>query len=162
MKLSTVLTLRRASLLLLFALAAMALVPPAAAQARLERDGVVLYWGLVPAAIVSDKHSLEQMHGVVPKNGGQVHHLVVALFDAADGRRIADAVVRAQLSEVGVVDAAPKYLTPMPVNGLASYGQLFWTAKEGPYQFRIFVRLANRPGEIEFALAARSPHPQTR
>ncbi|HUG24496.1 hypothetical protein [Piscinibacter sp.] len=159
MKLSTVLALRRAGFPLLVALA-MAMVQPAAAQARLERDGVALYWGLVPAAIASDKHSLEQMHGIVPKNGGQVHHLVVALFDAVDGRRIADAVVRAQLSEVGIVDSAPKYLTPMPVNGLASYGQLFSTAKEGPYQFRVFVRLPNRPGEIEYLLSARSPHLQ--
>jgi hypothetical protein len=151
----------RRSLSLLFALA-MSAAQPGAAQARLERDGVVLYWGLVPAAILADKHSPEEMHGVVPKNGGQVHHLVVALFDAADGRRIADAAVRAQLSEVGIVDAAPKYLTPMPVNGLASYGQLFWTAKEGPYQFRVFVRLPNRPGEIVFSVSARSPHPQPR
>jgi len=159
MKLSTVSILKRASLPVLLALA---MAQPAAAQARLERDGVVLYWGLVPAAFASDKHSLEEMHGAVPKNGRQVHHLVVALFDAADNRRIADAVVRTQLSEAGIVDSAPKYLTPMPVNGLASYGQLFWTAKEGPYRFRVFVRLPNRSGEIEFALSARSPHPQTR
>lgn len=149
------------SLALAFALAGLA-AQPASAQARLEREGVVMYWGLVPAAVLLDKHSPEEMHGIVPKDGGQVHHLVVALFDAARGQRIADAVVRAQLSEVGIVDAAPKYLTPMPINGLASYGQLFWTAKEGPYQFRIFVRLAHRPGEIEFAVSARSPHPQPR
>ncbi len=151
----------RPSLAFAFALAVLA-VQPAAAQAWLERDGVVMYWGLVPAAILSEKHSPEEMHGIVPKNGGQVHHLVVALFDAARGQRIADAVVRAQLSEVGIVDAPPKYLTPMIVNGLASYGQLFWTAKEGPYQFRIFVRLAQRPGEVELAVSARSPHPQPR
>ncbi|MGE6036650.1 hypothetical protein ACQJ1P_26300, partial [Klebsiella pneumoniae] len=85
---------------------------------------------------------LEELHGFVPKDGGQVRHLVAALFDAKDGRRIGDAVVRAQLHEVGIVDAAPKYLTPMAVNGLASYGQVFSTAKDGPYQFRILVKLA--------------------
>ena len=56
------------------------------------------------------------MHGVVPKDGGQVHHMVVALFNA-DGKRIEDAVVRAQLSETGIVDAPPKYLTPMSIGG---------------------------------------------
>lgn len=148
------------------ALLALAVLPlaiqPAMAQARVERDGVVLYWGLVPAAIVAEKHPLEELHGFVPKDGGQVRHLVAALFDAKDGRRIGDAVVRAQLHEVGIVDAAPKYLTPMAVNGLASYGQVFSTAKDGPYQFRILVKLADRPNEIEFPISAWSPHRESR
>ena len=91
----------RSKLVGLFAMILLALGPALArAQARLEREGVVLYWGLVPAAVVSQKHALEEMHGVVPRDGGQNHHLVVALF-ARDGARIADAVVRAQLSEIG-------------------------------------------------------------
>lgn len=143
------------------ALALLSLGPSASfAQPRLEREGVVLYWGLVPAAIVSQKHALDEMHGVVPK-GGQVHHLVVALFDTK-GNRIDDAVVRAQLREVGIVDSPPKYLTPMPVAGQASYGQLFSAAKDGPYRFRIFVKLPGRAADIEFAVSARSPHRETR
>lgn len=156
-------TLRVRHLSGLLALAALALaIQPAMAQARAERDGVVLYWGLVPAAIVAEKHPLDEMHRVVPKDGGQLHHLVVALFDAKDGRRIGDAVVRAQLSEAGIVDAAPKYLTPMTVNGLASYGQVFSTAKDGPYQFRIRVKLADRPNEIEIPISPGSPHQEGR
>ncbi len=141
-----------------------ALGPSSAAaqvQARLEREGVVLYWGLVPAAVVSQKHALEEMHGIVPKDGGQNHHLVVALF-RRDGARIADAVVRAQLSEIGIVDAPPKYLTPMSVDGQASYGQLFSTAKDGPYRFRVFVKLPERDSEIEFAISAWSSHRESR
>lgn len=157
---------RRLSVRHLPALLALAVLPlavqPAMAQARVERDGVALYWGLVPAAIVAEKHPLAEMHGVVPKDGGEVHHLVVALFDAANGKRIGGAVVRAQLHEVGLMDAAPKYLTPMAVDGQASYGQLFSTAKDGPYQFRVFVKLANRPNEIEFPISAWSPHRQDR
>lgn len=135
---------------------------PALAQDRLQRDGVVLYWGLVPAAIVAGRHPADDMHGALPRDGGQLHHLVIALFDAADGRRIADAVVRAQLHEVGLVDAAPKYLTPMPVDGQASYGQWFSTARAGPYRFRIFVMLPQRAAEIEFTVSARSPHAPVR
>lgn len=30
------------------------------AQARLEREGVVLYWGLIPAAIASERLDLEE------------------------------------------------------------------------------------------------------
>ena len=148
----------------LFALALLALVPTLTlAQARLEREGVVLYWGLVPAAIVSQKHALEDMHGVVPKDGGQVHHMVVALFNV-DGKRIEDAVVRTQLSETGIVDAPPKYLTPMRIDGQASYGQLFSTVRSGsgPYRFRILVKLPRQPTEIEFAVSAWSPHREAR
>lgn len=134
---------------------------PATAQARVEREGVVMHWGLVPAAVASQKHALEEMHGIVPKNGGQNHHLVVALFDT-DGTRIDDAVVRAQLHEAGIVDAPPKYLTPMTINGQASYGQVFSTVKSGPYQFRVLVKLPRRAADIEFPVSAWSPHRETR
>lgn len=127
-------------------------------QARLERERIVLYWGLVPAAIAAEKHPAEQLHGAPRAGGDRVHHLVVALFDGASGQRITDAVVRAQLREVGVVDAPPKYLTPMPVNGQMSYGQMFSVVKDGPYHFRVFVTVPNRSGELQFEISAWSPH----
>lgn len=58
------------------------------AQARMDREGVTLYWGLVPGAIAEDKHALADLHGGPRKDGGKVHHLVVAVFDTASGRRI--------------------------------------------------------------------------
>lgn len=131
-------------------------------QSKLERDGVTMYWGLVPAAVVSDKHALDQLHGGGPKGGGQIHHLVVALFDSKTGARIENAVVRAQLSEIGVVDAPAKYLPPMAIDGRMSFGQLFSVVKEGPYRFRVFVKLADRAGEIEYSTSTASPHAQTR
>jgi hypothetical protein len=142
------------SLLLLL----VAMPSPALAQSRMERSGVTLYWGLVPAAVVADKHALAELHGGPPRGGGQVHHLVVALYDSASGRRIEDAVVRAQISEVGVVDEPAKYLLPMKVNDQASYGQVFGVAKDGPYRFRLWVRLPSRTDEIEFRFDAWSPH----
>jgi hypothetical protein len=157
----TAMSFIRSKLAALFTLALLALGPSITlAQARLEREGVVLYWGLVPAAVVSEKHALEDMHGIVPNDGGQVHHLVVALFKA-DGKRIEDAVVRAQLSESGIVDAPPKYLTPMSVDGLMTYGHLFSTARSGPYRFRVLVKLPSRATEIEFEVSAWSPHRET-
>ena len=131
------------------------------AQAHQVREGVVLYWGLVPAAVVSQEHALADMHGVVPSDGGQVHHLVVALFNA-DGKRIEDAVVRAQLSESGIVDAPPKYLTPMSVDGQLSYGQLFSTVRGEPFRFRVLVKLAGSSKDIEFAVLAGAPHREAR
>ena len=129
------------------------------AQARMARDGVALYWGLVPGAVVEDKHALADLHGGPRNDGGQVHHLVVAVFDAASGRRIGDAIVRAQLSESGIVDEAPKYLPPMPIDGQMSYGQWFsMVARSGPYRFRVWVKLPGRPAEIEFSVSAGAPH----
>ena len=123
---------------------------------------MTLYWGLVPAAIVAKQHDIEQLHGGPPKGGGQVHHLVIALFDSATGRRIENAVVRAQLSETGVVDAPAKYVPPMTVDGQMTYGQLFSVVKEGPYQFRVFVKIPDRAREIEYSFSASSPHGKSR
>lgn len=130
----------------------------ASAQARMDKEGVTIYWGFVPAAIVSEKHALDDMHGGRPGGGGQVHHLVVALYDTTSGRRIDNAVVRAQLSESGIIDEPPKYLTPMPINGQMSYGQVFSVAKAGPYRFHVWVRPPGRATDIEFAISAFSPH----
>ena len=124
------------------------------AQGRLERDGVVLYLGLVPEAIVSQQHAISELHGGRPAGGGKINHLVVALFGAGSGRRLDDAVIRAQLSESGVVDGAPKYMPPMLVNGVGSYGQLCGMVGEGPYRFRILVKLQDRQDEIEFNATA--------
>jgi hypothetical protein len=135
-----------------FALAATS----ANAQNRLVRDGVVLYWGLVPAAIVSQKHAIEDMHGAIPPGGGQLQHLVVALFNP-DGSRIDNAVVRAQVSEIGIVDSPPKYLTPMEINGQASYGQIFPTVLSSKVRFRLFVRVPNYGADIEFVISATPP-----
>jgi hypothetical protein len=129
---------------------------PVLAQSRLERSGVTLRWKFELADIVADKRALAELHGVPPK--GQAHHLVVALYDSASGRRIEDAVVRAQLREGGVVDEPAKVLLPMKVNDQPSYGQIFGVAKAGPYRFRVWVRLPQRTDEIEFAIQARSPH----
>ena len=82
---------------------------------------------------------------------------MVALFDRASGRRIDDTVVRTQVSEIGIPDAAPKYLAPMKINEQVSYGQAFGMDKEDPYRFKVRVRLAQRQEDIEFAFSAWSP-----
>jgi hypothetical protein len=107
---------RQALALLAFPLWSSA-APPAGAQERQERDGVVLNWGLVPAAIASRQHAIEELHGGRPPGGGSVHHLVLALFDARTGRRIDEAIVRAQLLEPRGVPAAPRYVPPMQLDG---------------------------------------------
>ncbi|CAJ0740069.1 hypothetical protein [Ralstonia mannitolilytica] len=127
------------------------------AQARLEREGVVLYWGLIPAAIASERLDLEESHGAPSPGGGRPYHLLVALF-RADGSRITDAVVRAQLKEVGIVDSPPKYLTPMVINGQVSYGQVFTSVLSGRVYFRVLVKLVDRTNDIEYRISVSPPH----
>lgn len=124
------------------------------AQERLERDGIVLHWGLVPSALVSQQHAQEDLHGGRPPGGGKLNHLVLALLDARSGARIDNAGVRAQLSEPGIVDEPPRYLVPMVINGQASYGQVFGTVYGGPYRFRVYVQLPQRTQELQFDLLA--------
>lgn len=109
-----------------------------------------LYWGLVPAAIVSQQHAAQDLHGGPPAGGGRINHLVLALFDRNSGRRIDDAVIRAQLTEPGIVPEPFKYVPPMPINGVGSYGQWFGMVREGPYRFRVLVKLPDRAGDLEF------------
>ena len=45
----------------------------------------------------------------------------------------------------------------MSVNGQMTYAQLFSTVRNGPYRFRVFVKLPTRATEIEFAVSAWSP-----
>lgn len=134
----------------LLLLALVAAPSPGAAQGRQERGGVVLFWGLVPGEIAARQPS--PMHRVEPAVRG-LQHLVVALFDAK-GARIADATVRAQIREPGVVNAPTKSMDSMTVNGQASYGQYFEPVMSGPYHFHIRVALPGRIDEIEFTVDA--------
>ncbi len=126
----------------------------ALAQASMERDGVVLHWGLMSTAGLPQGEPIEQMYGGKPVHGGKVHHLLLALFDSKSGKRIDNAIVRAQLSEPGIVDGPPKYLPLMTVNDQASYGQVFGMVEDGPYKFRVSVKLPDRAQPIEYTISA--------
>ena len=52
------------------------------AQARMERDGVTLYWGLVPGAVLEDKHALADLHGGARGDGGSRGAIVRPRRDA--------------------------------------------------------------------------------
>src|SRR5688572_30172845 len=69
-------------------------------------DGVAVYLGLMPAAIVRGHpsgHPERTMHGAPPAHAGPPaathdYHLVAALFNAATGARISDALVSARIA----------------------------------------------------------------
>lgn len=86
--------------------------------------GVRVYLGVVPAEIVkglaAGRPTKPPMHGGVPK-GAHEYHLVAAVFDAASGARISDAVVTAEVSGLGLAGGKEK-LEPMQIAGTTTYG----------------------------------------
>lgn len=131
-------------------------------QNRQEREGLLMYWGVVPAAVVSQQHALAELHGGPPSGDGRLHHLVVALFDAKTGERLDNAVVRAQLREIGVVEETPKYLLPMRINDVMTYGALFRTVRDGPYGLRVLVQPPGGGQEVVFEVATSARHADER
>jgi hypothetical protein len=86
--------------------------------------GVTVYLGVVPAEIVkglpSGSTTERPMHGRIPE-GPHEYHLVAAVFDAAAGTRVSDAVVTAEVSGLGLSGSKMK-LEPMQIAGTTTYG----------------------------------------
>jgi len=125
-------------------------------QSQMEKEGIVIHWGVMP---VGDQHGLEHLYGGKPVGGGKVNHLVVAVADSKTGKRIDNAVVRAQLKEPGIVDGPPKYLPLITGEDQPSYGQLFGMVESAPYRFTVTVRLPDRSKEIVYQISATPPAP---
>lgn len=107
-------------------------------------DGVDVYLGIFPAELIqehSQPHTEGEMHGGVPA-GEHRYHVTVALFDAATGKRITGALVRAKVSELGL-SGIEKKLEPMTIAGAISYGNYFRMSSSDIYRIKVQVR---RPG----------------
>lgn len=116
-------------------------------------DGLSVYVGVLPAAIMlgypKSSHERE-MHGGAPGSSSD-YHFVVALFDAASGKRITDAQVKIGGASIGMGFSREK-AEPMLVNKVLTYGNYVSMPGPGPYKIQIEVR---RPGinklvEVEF------------
>lgn len=123
---------------------------PAAAQDAGQyrvADGVAVYLGLLPAAMVRGHppgHPEAEMHSGVPE-GRHVYHLVVALFEADSGARIEDATVEARVGPLGL-PGRTRRLEPMEIADTVTYGEYFTTRGEGRYRIALVVA---RPGSEE-------------
>lgn len=130
---------------------ALALSLSAAAPARADIvneqkvvEGLAFYLGIVPAEIVRGHpsgHEERGMHGGPPSHAGQ-YHVMVAIFDAASGKRVTDASVKARVESVGL-GGQERALEAMPVAGAMTYGNYFGMVGNGP--FRIILQVV-RPG----------------
>ena len=110
-------------------------------------DGVTIYLGIVPAALVQGHSTTlgdpQSLHGGTPSRSAS-HHVMVALFDAVTGARITNARVEARVE--GVPHA--KLLEPMEVNGLMTYGNFFPFEDARARRIRVDIALPGRAAPL--------------
>jgi hypothetical protein len=118
-------------------------------------DGMTIDLGAMPAELVRG-HTMNpegpNAHGGTQAYQGS-HHIVVALFDARTGTRIANARVRAGVGDQSYNHEPDTWLEPMEVAGKMTYGNFF--PMPGPGLWRIHLEI-HRPGtakatEADFA-----------
>lgn len=141
------------------AVAILAVAAGCAPRADLPRseqtvEGVAIYLGVVPAAIVQGHSTIpgdpDALHGGT-QSGSASHHVMVALFDADTGARITDA--RVEAGTEGGPHAKP--LEPMEVNGLMTYGNFFAFEERRVRRIRVEIRLPGRAAPIEASFSYR-------
>ncbi len=128
---------------LLLAAAGVVAATPATQPATV--DGVGIYLGVLPAVMISGHppdHPEAAMHGGIP-GGKHRFHLLVALFDAASGARIAGAQIEAQVAEIGFAGTRRR-LEPMVIAGTETYGGYFKLDGDNPFRIALEIR---RPGQ---------------
>lgn len=109
--------------------------------------GLAVYLGVMPAELIighAKGHAEAEMHGGAPA-GPHVHHVMVAIFDDASGRRITDAVVTARVAGVGLAGRAAT-LEPMTIADALTYGAYFKLPGRDRYRIRIEIA---RPGATQ-------------
>lgn len=112
--------------------------------------GVAIYLGVLPSEMVlghPKPHTEAGMHGGVPP-GEHRYHVVVALFDAATGKRITGAQVKARVSEFAL-SGTEKTLEPMLIADTITYGNYFRMPGTGIYRIQVQVRRSGVADVIE-------------
>ena len=127
--------------------AALALAAPASAgvvDGRRTIDGLTVYLGVVPAAVTrthAPAHTERTMHGGVAKPGSHDIHLLVAVFNVANGRRIGNVAVAARIHAGKKGWTVP--MSPMTINGALTYGGYTSIGLEDDVMISVDIR---RPG----------------
>lgn len=89
-----------------------------------QADGLAVYLGLMPAAVVRGHpttHSESTMHGGAGTARHQ-QHIVVAVFNAQTGARVENARVSATIGGLGHVGQQTVQLDPMTIENTVTYG----------------------------------------
>lgn len=135
----------RACLVLLIGIALSSVTTGAAADDNYRtKGGLAVYLGVLPAAMIQGHpkdHPEEAMHGGVP-SGQHAYHVMAAVFDAASGERVEDALVEARVAEPGLAGVTRRF-EPMLIADTITYGNYFRLSGDGPYRIDLSI---TRPG----------------
>ena len=115
----------------------------------LTKDGLTAYIGVVPAAIVKGQapgNSSPMPHAGIPGGRHEIH-LVVALFEANDGARVADATVTAQVSALAL-GGPTKPMEAMDIAGTVTYGGFFDMSGAEFYKVKLTIRRPGSPSPV--------------
>lgn len=115
-----------------------------------EKDGLIIYFGIVPAGMLSG-FGAQKMHGGIPEEGTHRMHLAVAVFDKKTRRRVTEATVKARMVAVGQ-NTGLKPLEPMRWKDKLVYGNYFSLFVAGPYtiEVQIGTSKSETPVEVTF------------
>ena len=116
-----------------------------------QRGQLLFHYGIVPAEVVlahAEGHAERAMHKGQAARGKK--HIVLALFDASNGRRVADAEVMLHLTPAGGPSVTTT-LEPMTIAGQAGYGAFVAMGAPGAYRIRFVVRRAGAAADAASA-----------
>ncbi|MBI3919412.1 MAG: hypothetical protein HY322_20655 [Betaproteobacteria bacterium] len=152
------------ALILVAALALIAAAPATAAEYYKSAGGMVIYMGVLPAAMVRGhppEHPESALHGGTPAWGEQ-YHVVVALFDRATGTRIHDVAIKATVFDTRQpgkrLPGPHKELESMLVAGAGSYGNYFNMPAPAPYRIELEIRRPDSTTPANTSFEFSHPH----
>ena len=124
---------------------------PAAAQQARTVAGLIVNFGIVPAAVALRADGHRDAHPTQPPGGSQ--HLLITLDEEKSGNRIGDAEVVIEVTDPrGHVEKKP--LLHTQAGGLADYSELFIFGWSGEYSIRVIItpRPGAKPVETRFTV----------
>lgn len=130
------------------------------AHSAQQSGGLLFHYGVMPAEVVlahAEGHAEREMHRGQGKGG--TSHIVLALFEAKSGHRVADAEVTLHLTLSGGPGATTK-LEPMTIAGQAGYGGFVSMSARGIYRLRFDARRPGVPGSAHAEFEHRVPGPE--
>jgi len=117
--------------------------------------GLTIYLGVVPAEIVKGPPTHASLskgpheYDIVSKSPHD-YQFIAAIFDATSGERVANAVVSAEVSGLGLSGSKEK-LEPMQIAGAAAYGGSFDLPGSDLYTVKLTVeRTGTSPAVLQF------------
>lgn len=134
---------------------ALALGPALADDGYRNADGLAVYLGIVPAAVVHGHpttHAESTMHGGAG-TAGHLQHIVVAVFDARSGARVENAQVSARIGGLGHVGEQSVRLDPMKIANTITYGGFVTLPGNDRYDIVVDIAIPgrSRPVSVTFS-----------